>query len=267
MQYRSCWGHPASRYNLVVHQYGSQKWYVIFIVFLLKSILLSCDELGQGCELQDECYISSPSLSAISCTLGLMWFLSPSLDSDVTNTSSTETGSSSANKSCPTPSLQSMEVSSKMHEKVLLSCAICTVWLTMICSTIVPLQRPWRWRAWPWTVWGRRRRPTTWWDEACAMTSGATSVSLLVAGHISFVCMLWLKLTLSWGVCECVSDATRPWDLTHCAEELLSFVEFSQHILSLFSSLSASLSLCLPLWLPGPSEICAHFQQISAISA
>lgn len=41
-------------------------------------------------------------------------------------------------------------------------------------------QRPWQWRAWPWTVWGRRRRPTTWWGEACVTTSGATSVSLFI---------------------------------------------------------------------------------------
>lgn len=48
----------------------------------------------------------------------------PFVDSDVTNTNSTETGSSSANKFCPTPNLLNMEVSSrrvctdaKLHEK------------------------------------------------------------------------------------------------------------------------------------------------------
>lgn len=52
-------------------------------------------------------------------TLSFFWLnvlslsLSPSVHSDVTNTSSTETGWSSANRFSPTPSLQSMEVSSQ----------------------------------------------------------------------------------------------------------------------------------------------------------
>lgn len=117
----------------------------------------------------------------------------PFVDSDVTNTNSTETGSSSANKFCPTPNLLNMEVSSrrvcmdaKLHGKKVWSCAVCYLYLA-VCCAIVSLQRPWRWRAWPWTVWGRRRRPTTWWEEGCAMTSRATSVSLLMAWHTSFV--------------------------------------------------------------------------------
>lgn len=60
------------------------------------------------------------------CTLGSGSgrFCSPlthryrSFDSDVTNTSSTETDSSSASKSCPTPSLQSTEVSSQAWQQV-----------------------------------------------------------------------------------------------------------------------------------------------------
>lgn len=46
------------------------------------------------------------------------------LHSDVTSTSSTETDWSSANKSCPTPSLQSMEVSSSSSSSNTLSCYI-----------------------------------------------------------------------------------------------------------------------------------------------
>lgn len=53
---------------------------------------------------------------------------------------------------------------------------------------IVSPQKLWPWRAWLWTVWARRRRPTTWWDEACAMTSGATSVSSLRALPLSTFC-------------------------------------------------------------------------------
>lgn len=90
----------------------------------------------------------------------------------------------------------------QMNEKILLL-SPCTVPLT-VCFTVIPLQRPWRWRAWPWTVWGRRRRPMTWWEEACAMTSGAMSVSLLMAWHTSFSKgdVFWVKghLRLSAGV-------------------------------------------------------------------
>lgn len=72
----------------------------------LYSILLQFRLFGKDYDFQ--AYVT---LSYHSCSFALMWFLSPSSDSDVTNTSSTETGSSSANKSCPTPSLPSMEVS------------------------------------------------------------------------------------------------------------------------------------------------------------
>lgn len=109
------------------------------------------------------------------------------LHRDVTNTSSTETGSSSANKSCPTPSLQSMEVSSRPADlcaRQLVCCGqnVSHVWC------LLSVQRLWPWRVWLWTVWGRRRRPTTWWDEACAMTSGATSVSFHLWTSRGFSC-------------------------------------------------------------------------------
>lgn len=108
---------------------------------------------------------------------GLKRFLCPSSRSDVTNTNNTEMGSSSANKSCPTPSLLSMEVSSKNVAVWRIFLFLLNVFFTIYCILFL-LQRPWQWRAWPWTVWGRRRRHTTWWGEACAMTSRAMSVSL-----------------------------------------------------------------------------------------
>lgn len=162
-----------------------------------------------------------------SCSLGLMWFLSPSFDSDVTSTNSTETGSSSANKSCPTPSLQSTEVSSSRSVSgggdacvEMVSAHGWYVFLNVYCS---PFQRPWRWRAWPWTVWGRRKRPTNWWEEACAMTSGATSVSLNMClravGHKLFQrwwyaideAVVFLQYVLqNWWVCVRPQDLEMP---------------------------------------------------------
>lgn len=82
-----------------------------------------------------------------------------------------------------------------------LFCAGCRSPLTL-CRATVSLQRPWRWKAWLWTVWGRRRRPTTWWEEASATTSGATSVSLLVAWRTSLCIreadMLQVKRLCVW---------------------------------------------------------------------
>jgi len=131
-------------------------------------------------------------------TLSFFWLnvlslsLSPSVHSDVTNTSSTETGWSSANRFSPTPSLQSMEVSSQTWGRrdgwrKLSSGGLNVHYLSL--SAPPPLQRPWPWRDWPWTVWGRRKRPTTWWGEACAMTSRATSVSLFMSRHMCNVCV------------------------------------------------------------------------------
>lgn len=65
----------------------------------------------------------------IICSL-IIFFSSPFFGSDVTSTNSTEMDSSSANRSCPTQSLQNMEVSSRCtedhsHANVLLSQAAC----------------------------------------------------------------------------------------------------------------------------------------------
>lgn len=72
-------------------------------------------------------------------TVNLSWFLcwhaDTSFDSVVTSTSSTETGSSSANKSCRTPNLQSMEVSSHV-KTVLLSRFELTMCLWLLPETL-----------------------------------------------------------------------------------------------------------------------------------